>query len=97
MLSKLKGELLEKEGLRAGLPSEAIDKVTKEKKAEVTHFFKPYITQFSGMEPVQKNECSFEDWKLEIQCLIQSGAVSNLISWNNPILFYNVYTYAKLE
>ena len=38
MLSKLEGELLEKEGLRAGLPSEAIDKVTKEKKAEVTHF-----------------------------------------------------------
>ena len=61
MLSKLEGELLEKEGLRAGLPNEAIDKVTKEKKAEVTHFVKPYITQFFGMEPVQKNECSFED------------------------------------
>ena len=81
MLSKL-GERLEKEGLRAGLPNEAIDRVTKEKKAEVTHFVKPYITQFSGMEPVQKNECSFEDWKLEIPCLIQLGAVSKLIHFH---------------
>ena len=75
-LKKMEGELLEKEeGLRrqiqSGLPSEAIDKVTIKKKAEVTHFVKPYITPFSGMEPVQKNECSFEDWKLEIQCFIQ--------------------------
>ena len=38
MLSKLVEELLEKEGLRAGLPNEAIDKVTNEKKAEVSHF-----------------------------------------------------------
>ena len=89
MLSKLE-EFLEKEGLRAGLPSEAIDKVAKERKAEVTHFVMPYITQFTGMELVQKNECFFmffEDWKLEIQCLIQSGVVSNLISWNNPFPF----------
>ena len=80
----MEGELLEKEeGLRkqiqSGLPSEAIDKVTIKKKAEVTHFVKPYITPFSGMEPVQKNECSFEDWKLEIQCLIQSGAYPDYI------------------
>ena len=83
-LKKMEGELLEKEeGLRkqiqSGLPIEAIDKVTKEKKAQVTHFVKPYITPFSGMEPVQKNECSFEDWKLEIQCLIQSGAYPDYI------------------
>ena len=83
-LKKMEGELLEKEeGLRrqiqSGLPIEAIDKVTKEKKAQVTHFVKPYITPFSGMEPVQKNECSFEDWKLEIQCLIQSAAYPDYI------------------
>ena len=83
-LKKMEGELLEKEeGLRkqiqSGLPIEAIDKVTKEKKAQVTHFVKPNITPFSGMEPVQKNECSFEDWKLEIQCLIQSGAYPDYI------------------
>ena len=70
-VKKMEGELLEKEeGLRkqiqSGSPIEEIDKVTKEKKAQVTHFVKPYITPFSGMEPVQKNECSFEDWKLEI-------------------------------
>ena len=83
-LKKMEGELLEKEeGLRkqiqSGLPSEAIDKVTIKKKAEVAHFVKPYITPFSGMEPVQKNECSFEDWKLELQCLIQSGAYPDYI------------------
>ena len=83
-LKKMEGELLEKEeGLRkqiqSGLPIEAIDKVTKEKKAQVTHFVRQYITPFSGMEPVQKNECSFEDWKLEIQCLIQSGAYPDYI------------------
>ena len=83
-LKKMEGELLEKEeGLRkqiqSGLPSEAIDKVTIKKKAEVTHFVKPYITPFSGIEPVQKNECSFEDWKLEIQCLIQLGAYPDYI------------------
>ena len=58
-LKKMEGELLEKEeGLRkqiqSGLPSEAIDKVTIKKKAEVTHFVKPYITPFSGIEPVQQ-------------------------------------------
>ena len=41
-------------------------------KADVTHFLKPYLTQFSGTEPVPKNESSFEDWKAETQCLIKS-------------------------
>ena len=48
-------------------------------KADVTHFLKPYLTQFSGTEPVPKNESSFEDWKAETQCLIKSTVYPDYI------------------
>ena len=48
-------------------------------KADVTHFLKPYLTQFSGTEPVPKNESSFEDWKAETQCLIKSKVYPDYI------------------
>ena len=38
------------------------------KQSEVTHFLRPYINIFSGAEPLQKNESTFEEWKLEIDC-----------------------------
>ena len=38
-------------------------------KPELTHFIKPYISQFSGVDPIPKNESSFEAWKLEIESL----------------------------
>ena len=34
---------------------------------ELTHFIKPYISQFSGVDPIPKNKSSFEAWKLEIE------------------------------
>ena len=72
-------ELLQKEEeiaqkIRSGITLRPITIDSTEKKADVTHFTKPYITQFSSTDPVPKNESSFEDWKLEIQCLIKSGA-----------------------
>ena len=54
-------------------------KTEVEKKADVTHFVKPYITPFSGTDPIQKNESSFEDWKVEIQCLIKSGSYPDYV------------------
>ena len=48
-------------------------------KADVTHFLKPYLTQFSGTEPVPENESSFEDWKAETQCLIKSKVYPDYI------------------
>ena len=48
-------------------------------KADVTHFLKPYLTQFSGTEPELKNESSFEDWKAETQCLIKSKVYPDYI------------------
>ena len=42
------------------------------KKSDITHFIKPYISQFSGTEPLPKNESTFETWKLEIQCLMKT-------------------------
>lgn len=46
-----------------------------ERKTEIAHFVKPYITPFSGNDPLPKNETTFEDWKVEIQCLIKSGSL----------------------
>lgn len=48
-------------------------------KAEVTHFLKPYLTQFSGAEPTPKNESTFEDWKAETQCLIKTKVYPDYI------------------
>ena len=42
-------------------------------KPELTHFIKPYISQFSGVDPIPKNESSFEAWKLEIESLRRSN------------------------
>ena len=39
------------------------------KQSEVTHFLRPYINTFSGADPLPKNESTFEEWKLEIDCL----------------------------
>lgn len=33
----------------------------------------PKITQFSGEEPKQKNEASYEEWKYEVNCLRKEG------------------------
>lgn len=35
-------------------------------------YIKPTINVFSGMEPIPKNESSFEVWSLEVECLIQT-------------------------
>ena len=48
--------------------------------ADVTHFLKPYLTHFSGTEPVPKNESSFEDWKAETQCLISQRYILTILS-----------------
>ena len=42
-------------------------------KPELTLFIKPYISQFSGVDPIAKNESSFEAWKLEIKSLRKSN------------------------
>ena len=41
------------------------------KKADTLHF------AFSGIDPVPKNESSFEDWRIEIRSLIESGEYSD--------------------
>ena len=41
------------------------------KKSDILHFIKPYISQFSGTEPIPKNESSFETWKVETQSLMK--------------------------
>ncbi|MCG8034659.1 MAG: hypothetical protein JAZ03_21150, partial [Candidatus Thiodiazotropha taylori] len=67
-LKELEGELLNKEeNLRRTGKAESAST-----KAEVTHFMKPLLTTFSGIEPTPKNESSFEDWKAETQCLLKS-------------------------
>ncbi|MEW8545075.1 MAG: hypothetical protein AB2693_16240, partial [Candidatus Thiodiazotropha sp.] len=55
--------------------SENVEKTElKEKKAtyENTYLY-PKITQFSGEEPKQKNEASYEEWKYEVNCLRKEG------------------------
>ena len=56
-----------------------IKSVTAPPKAEVTHFLKPYLTQFYGAEPTPKNESTFEDWKAETQCLIKTKVYPDYI------------------
>lgn len=77
-LKQFEQELLRKEEelrnkIRTGDVSTPV--VKEEKKADITHFVKPYITPFSGNDPLPKNEATFEDWKVEIQCLIKSGSL----------------------
>ena len=40
---------------------------------EFTYLNKPYISQFSGVEPTPKNESTFEAWRLEIESLRSSN------------------------
>ena len=40
---------------------------------EFTYLNKPYISQFSGVEPTPKNESTFESWRLEIESLRSSN------------------------
>ena len=40
---------------------------------EFTYINKPYISQFSGVEPTPKNESTFESWRLEIESLRSSN------------------------
>ena len=40
---------------------------------EFTYLNKPYISQFSGVEPTPKNESTFEAWRLEIKSLRSSN------------------------
>ena len=47
------------------------------RKSDTLHFVKPYVTPFSGIDPVPKNESSFEDWRVEIRSLIESGEYSD--------------------
>ena len=85
-LRKLEHALLKKEEEisrqirdgEASKPSSTL-KTEVEKKADDTHFVKPYITPFSGTDPIPKNESSFEDWKIGIQCLIKSGSYPDYV------------------
>ena len=40
---------------------------------EFTYLNKPYVSQFSGVEPTPKNERTFESWRLEIESLRSSN------------------------
>ena len=40
---------------------------------EFTYLNKPYVSQFSGVEPTPKNESTFESWRLEIESLRSSN------------------------
>ena len=83
-LKKFEQDLLKKEEemtarIRDGMalrPSPELI-VERGKKADTLHFVKPYITPFSGIDPVPKNESSFEDWRVEIRSLIESGEYSD--------------------
>ena len=80
-LKKLEKELLQKEeDIRVNLhltPATTVQSSTDThqlttKPSEVTHLIKPYITTFSGADPVPKNESTFEEWKMETECLSKS-------------------------
>ncbi|MEW8547742.1 MAG: hypothetical protein AB2693_29895, partial [Candidatus Thiodiazotropha sp.] len=80
-LKKLEEELVQKEeDIRASLhftPATTVQITTDShqlttKPPEVTHLLKPYITTFSGTDPVPKNESTFEEWKVETECLRRS-------------------------
>ena len=69
-LKQFEQDLLKKEEemtaqIREGVALRPSTKLTagSRKKADTLHFVKPYITPFSGIDPVPKNESSFEDWR----------------------------------
>ena len=48
--------------------------------ASFTHLFKPpYITRFSGTDPVPKTENTFEEWSTEVDCLIKRNEYPDYI------------------
>lgn len=83
-LRNLEKELNRKEeeirnNLKLERPREEIKQTESEAKKEetalktgFTPYYKPYVNIFSGVDPVPKSESSFEEWKIEIQCLINS-------------------------
>ena len=75
-LKKLEHDLLKKEEelserIRKGSSMSHI--VERERQPDVIHPVKPNITPFSGADPIPKNESCFEDWRVEIQSIIESG------------------------
>lgn len=83
-LKNLEQELLQKEEeirakIQTGSTTEKSDGESS-KKVDITHFVKPYVNPFSGIEPTPKNENSFEDWKVEIECLIKSKIYPDYIA-----------------
>ena len=46
---------------------------------ELTHFYKPNIIQFSGVDPTPKNESTFESWKNEVGSLRSRNILSDYI------------------
>ena len=75
-LRQLQEELNAKENqISAKIRSEAtLNPYSKEaaSKAEISHFIKPYVNPFPGVEPTPKNESSFEKKKVEVQGVPQS-------------------------
>ena len=53
-----------------------IDRGTDAFPQEKAPFF-PKFTTFSGDEPKQKKEITFEEWKYEVQCTLKEGVVSH--------------------
>ena len=56
-----------------------IKKDTTSQQAGITHFNKPYLTQFSGAEPTPKDESNFDDWKAEVQVMLKSKVYPDYI------------------
>ncbi|MCG7879163.1 MAG: hypothetical protein N0C90_22935, partial [Candidatus Thiodiazotropha endolucinida] len=48
-------------------------------KQEITHIIKPFISSFSGAEPVPQKEVCFDDWKLESNYLIKSSTYPDFV------------------
>ena len=45
-----------------------------------THFYKPNIIQFSGVDPTPKNESTFESWKNEVESLRSRNILPDYIA-----------------
>ena len=90
-LEQLEKDLLKKEDeVRAKLNLDKLEEttthtdashITKEAttKPQTTHLLKPYTGTFSGTDPVPKNESTYEEWKLEIDCLRKSNMYDEYI------------------
>ena len=90
-LKQLEKDLLKKEDeIRAKLNLDKLEETTTHTdashitktvttKPQTTHLLKPYIGTFSGTDPIPKNESSYEEWKLEIDCLRKSNMYDEYI------------------